>query len=189
MHSAPHCFRWEDTVLARQRLAAEQSIRRPVSYPDRQWLNGSMPLLFGSECVLSECSWRRSMLLLKCRRAWCQDDSRQLAIWWCVCILISLGIVMVLSPLYVLVRGLLLPWVSPSPSSSPRASRSKSRQARLEIPGASVLLVVEEASECWYMILQCAAQAVCQWAYMENLAQVSFGRGRRLLLAAWLSLF
>lgn len=56
-------------------------------------------------------------------------------------------------------------------------------------PGASVLLVVEEASECWYMILQCAAQAVCRWAYMENLAQVSFGRGRRLLLAAWLSLF
>ena len=52
---------------------------------DRQCFNGSMPLLFGSECVFPGCSWRCSMLLLRCRRAWCQDGSRQLAIRWCVC--------------------------------------------------------------------------------------------------------
>lgn len=56
------------------------------------------------------------------------------------------------------------------------------------MPGARVLLVIEESSECRYMISQCAAQALCRRAYMEILTQVSFGRGRRLLLAAWLSL-
>lgn len=49
--SAPSCLGWKDVVLARRRLAVEQSIRRHVTRLDRRCLNGRMPLLLGSECV------------------------------------------------------------------------------------------------------------------------------------------